>query len=258
MALQKVFKKGYMDYLKNNIKIEDYLQDVFPIDKTQVVSLYGISQPEGLLEQLEPTDDGDFQSAIAIYEAYRDISPLFAMQDDLWIYLTHVDLFDYVKRRWPEIEKGGKSGNSYNYIIDHWFHNRFHLFRTTFAGFWWNIYLTVDEQRENKYELSQFLFKNQEFRTSSFGELPIIRHKEAMIGILEFLYENQDLFNSGFNAKARYIRHLFEVLGGYKNLTSLPRDYFKTTLYKYKETLASVHDAKEAKAGANIYNEIIT
>ena len=61
---------------------------------SQVVRLYGINHPEGLLERLDPSSEGDLQSAIAIYEAYEDITPLFAQQDDLWVYLTHVDLFD--------------------------------------------------------------------------------------------------------------------------------------------------------------------
>lgn len=256
MALQLVFKRGYMDYLKNNIKPEAYLKDHFEYDPSQVVRLYGVTHPEGLLEQLNPTPDGDLQTAIAIYEAYPTISPLMAQQDDLWVYLTHVDLFEYVKKRWPEVETGGKAGNPINYITDHWFANRFNFLRTTFAGFWWNIHLTKDDERDNKYELSEFLFRNQEFRTSSFGELPIIRHREAMIGILEFLQENQDLFATGFNGKARFIRHLFDVIGGFKQLSSLSRVFFKSTLYKYKNNLAAVRDAKDAKAGSDIYNDI--
>lgn len=256
MALQPVFKRGYIEYLKTHIEPSLYLGESFDYDRKQVVRLYGLNQPEGLLEQLAPTPDGDLQSAIAIYEAYKGITPLFAQQDDLWVYLTHVDLFDYVKKRWPDVEIGGKAGNPITYITDHWFCNRFNIVRTTFAGFWWNIYLSIDEERENKYELSEMLFKNQEFRTSSFGQLPIIRHKEAMIGILEFILENQDIFKNGFNAKARYIRHLFEVLGGYKNLTSLPRKFFKSILYKYKDNITSIRDAKKAKVGSDIYNDI--
>ena len=257
MSLQPVFKRGYIEYLKTHIKPSLYMGDSFEFDKSQVVRLYGINQPEGLLERLDPSSDGDLQTAIAIYEAYSDLTPLMAQKDSLWVYLTHVDLFDYVKKRWPEVETGGKAVNPTNYIIDHWFSNRFNFLRSTFAGFWWDIYLTIDDERKNKYELSEFLFKNQEFRTSSFGELPIIRHREAMIGILEFLQENQDLFTTGFNGKARYIRHLFNVIGGFKQLSSLSRDFFKSTLYKYKDNLAAVRDAKEAKAGSDIYNDII-
>lgn len=256
MALQPVFKRSYIEHLRTHIRPSDYMGDHFEYDRSQVVRLYGISQPEDLLQELDPSPDGDYKSAIAIYEAYKGITPLFAQQDDLWVYLTHVDLFEYVKKKWPDIEIGGKGENSINYITDHWFRNRFQFFRTSIAGLWWNIYLTKDNERNNPYELSEFLFKNQEFRTSSFGELPLIRHKEAMIGILEFLKEHEYLFKDGFNARARYIRRLFYVIGGYKNLSYMQRDFFKETLYQHLPQLEALHDAKDAKAGSEIYNEI--
>ena len=257
MALQRVFKRGYIEYLKTHIKPSLYLGDRFDYDRSQAVPLYGISKPEGLLEQLAPTPDGDLQSAIAIYEAYKGITPLFAQQDDLWVYLTHVDLFDYVKKRWPiPIDEDASEEAQRNFINDHWFRHRERFFRTTFAGLWWSIKLSVDEERENRYELSEFLFKNQEFRTNSFGELPLIRHREAMIGILEFLKENPSLFDGGFNAKGRYIRHLFNIIGGFKNISSLPRVFFKDVLYKNLDKINSVHDVSEVRVNADIFNEI--
>lgn len=257
MALQPVFKKGYIEYLKTHIDPSLYMGNAFEYDRKQVVRLYGINQPEGLLERLDPSPDGDLQTAIAIYEAYKDITPLFAQQDDLWVYLTHVDLFEYVKKRWP-IKVDDDEIDIINYITDHWFRNRFQFLRTTFASLWWNVYLTKDKNRENPYELTEYLFKNQEFRTSSFGELPLIRHREAMVGIIEFLQEHEELFEVGFSAKARYIRHIFNIIGGYKNLSSLSKDFFKSTLEKRLETLTAIRDNREAKAGADIYSEEIS
>lgn len=257
MALQPVFKRSYIEYLKTHIRPSDYLSDHFEYDRTQVVRLYGIRHPEDLLQRLNPTPEGDLQSAIAIYEAYKDITPLFAQQDDLWVYLTHVDLFDYVKKRWPEVKNGGRTGSPQEYIRDHWFRNRFNFLRTSIAGLWWDIYLTYDKDRNDPYELSEFLFKNQEFRTSSFGELPLIRHKEAMMGILDFLKDHSYLFQDGFNAKARYLRHLFNIIGGYKNLSYLSRYFYKDTLNQHLSYLEKLHDAKDAKADSDIYKEIV-
>ena len=257
MALQPVFKRGYIDYLKNNIKPEAYLKDHFEYDRSQVVRLYGINQPEGLIERLDPSPEGDLQSAIAIYEAYKDITPLFAQQDDLWVYLTHVDLFEYVKKRWPiKTDKDVSLVSQCVFIADHWFRHSKHLFRTSIAGLWWYIKLTIDIERENKYELTTILFKNQEFRTNSFGELPLIRHREAMIGILEFLAENPSLFDNGFNAKARYIRHLFNIIGASKNLSSLSRDFFKAVLNRNFDKIIQAHDVNEVTANAEIFSEI--
>lgn len=257
MSLQRVFKKSYIEELQTNINVSDYLQDSFPYDESRCAKLYGIQHPEGLQEKLDPTPDGDLQSAIAIYEAYKDISPLLAQQDDLWVYLTHVDLFEYVKKRWPIIVGDGDDLDKVKrFIVNHWFRNTERFIRTTFAGFWWDVHMTIDNDRVNKYELTQYLFSNTEFRTSSFGELGLIRHKEAMIGIIEFIAENEALFSNGFNAKARFIRHLFDIIGGYKNLTYLKRQFFKETLEKYKEALLPLHDTSESKVGSSLYNEI--
>ena len=102
MALQPVFKRSYIEHLKTHIRPSEYMGDHFEYDRSQVVRLYGIQQPEDLLQKLDPSPDGDLKSAIAIYEAYKDITPLFAQQDDLWVYLTHVDLMAYKGRRQRE------------------------------------------------------------------------------------------------------------------------------------------------------------
>ena len=227
MALQPVFKKGYIEYLKTHIDPSLYLGSAFEFDRKQVVRLYGINHPEGLLERLDPSPDGDLQTAIAIYEAYKDITPLFAQQDDLWVYLTHVDLFEYVKKRWPIKTGNGVSlSDQVGFISDHWLRHSKHLFRTSIGGLWWQIYLTYDESRDNPYELSEVYFQcGQDFH-QRFGELALIRHKEAMIGVLEFLKNHDYLMEKGFDPKGQYISRLFNTIGGTKLLSSMPRDYF--------------------------------
>lgn len=254
MALQKVFKSEYLQLLKNNINPEDYLKEQFPYDATQVRQLANVRAPEGLLDKLIPTPDGDLQSAIAIYEAYPNLTPIFAQKDDLWVYLTHADLFPYVQKRWKIKELTQEE--LLEQIEHHWFKDKFQFMRTSFAGFWWIVRLTRDENNvDDPYELTRYLFKNTEFRTSSFGELPLIRHEAAMKGILEFVRDHEDIFDKGFSAKARYIRHTFNIIGGYKNLSSLPKEFFYKTLEDRLDTIKEVHDASSVKAGSAIYNK---
>ena len=252
MALQKVFKRGYMDYLRNNIKVEDYLKDSFIIDKTQVVPLYGINHPDGLLERLDPSPNGDLQSAIAIYEAYKDITPLFAQQDDLWVYLTHVDLFEYVKKRWP-IPSNIEEDKKQRFIENHWFHNPTNFLRTTFAGLWWNVFMTIDKDREDKYELTKIMYNcGQDWRIMRFGELSLVRNKESMTGVLEFLAENPEIVENYFDARGQFISRYFNILGGTKQLSSLNREQFKALLYKLKDRILSI------KTVEDIHNKEIT
>lgn len=244
MALQRVFKKSYIDELRNNIKVDDYLQESFPYDESRCAKLYGIEHPEGLLEKLDPTPDGDLRSAIAIYEAYKGLSPLLAQQDDLWVYLTHVDLFDYVKKRWP-IMLEDDLDKVRNYIGNHWFRNSKHLFRTSFAGLWWQVWLTKDDERENPYELTEVYFKCGQDWHQKFGELELIRIREAMIGILQFLKDNPEINAKNFVARGRQISMLFNLQGAYKQFAFLDRHYFYNELTLRKEKILKVLDIKE-------------
>ncbi|MBQ6079665.1 MAG: hypothetical protein IJK93_05230 [Muribaculaceae bacterium] len=245
MALQPVFKKGYIDYLKNHINPSLYMGDHFEYDRSQVVPLYGVPKPEGLLEQLDSKPDGDLQTAIAIYEAFPNLTPLFAQQDDLWVYLTHADLFKYVKERWP-LQNETDDEKKRRFIENHWFHNPTNFLRTTFAGLWWNVFMTVDENREDKYELTKVMYNcGQDWRIMRFGELSLVRNKESMTGVLEFLAENPEIVKNNFDARGQFISRYFNILGGTKQLSALNRDQFKAILYNLKDRILNIQTVED-------------
>ncbi len=270
MALQKVFKKSYMDHLRQNINVEDYLKDKFPYEEDQCVQLAGIIAPEyDLLEAVMPFAErsiakdsntrmkenalNEFEVAKIIFEAFPNLTPIFAQQDDLWVYLTHAELFPYVQKRWPELSITMVDVQK-NYIINHWFHNPNNFLRTTFAGLWWHTYLSIDLERSDKYELTKVFFSTgQDFRTLRFGEISLIRCREAMIGVLEFLAENPDLVESNFVARGQYISRFFNKLGAYKELAYLKRDFFKKQLTNRINIIRDLHSTEQIQ---NQYIEI--
>ena len=101
-VLQKTFCESYVKTLRDRIvagiSIDDYFKNEFPYDKSMVKPLAGVYQPVGLVDKMNPDDD--LESAKVVYEAYKNISPLLASNENFWIYLTHVDLFSYVQKRW--------------------------------------------------------------------------------------------------------------------------------------------------------------
>ena len=239
MELQKVFNRSYMEMLRSHIDISNYQKEEFPFDKTQVRMLANVYKPEGLLEKLDPNPKNDLQTAIEVYKAYKDIQPLLASMPDLWTYLTHVDLFPYVRKRWPDI-------NDEQYVINHWFKHSTHFLRTTFAGLWWNVYLTEDPEREDPFELTKVMYDcGQDWRMMRFGELSLIRRKEAMIGVLEFLKENPDVMNNYFAARGQYISRYFNMLGGVVQLSYLDRNYFKEKLESIKDQILQIRSVDE-------------
>ena len=234
--LQKVFKDSYVKDLRDRVRagigLSSYSQEEFPYDKTMIGLIANLHQPNGLLEKMDFSDD--LSSAKALYEAYPDMTPLLASNDSFWTYLTHVDLFTYVQQRWPKVIQGDADKT---YIENHWFQGGNAFAQNTLSGLWWSVYCTIDENRgpERKYEITDFLFSRIHFRELSGTSL--FRHKEAVIGIMEFLMENPELSDSYTKWRIRYIMKYFNQLGATKLLSYFNRDFFKSESEKKKGVL---------------------
>lgn len=235
MALQKVFREAYVQTLRDNIDPMKYAGDYFEYDESKVHYMANVHQPEGLAERMD--ENNDLESAIKLFEAYHELTPLAASKSDIWTYLTHVDLFSYMQRRYPEVKEGCVDKQ---FIREHWFRSSKGTIRSSLAGLWWSVYCSVDETRDDKYELTRMLFQNDNIRTHYFGSSTIFRHREAVIGILEFLVENPDVSGVHFNSRCIYIAQYFNRLGAVKQLTYMDRSFFKNELMKKKPVLLTV------------------
>ena len=221
METQKIFTKKYIEELQGNITAERYSGSQFEYDQSALRKLPYIMKPEGLLERMSPDSRDDFKAAVALYEAYSGISTLFATMDDLWVTLSHTILFPYVKQRWPI----NFEGNYEHHILKHWFSiDNAKRVCNSIKGLWWSIYETIDDTRENKYELSEVLFKSTTLR-----EMSVMQIKAAAVGILEFFIDHPELQKS-IHTNSKICRKLFDIIGGSKNLSILPKDYFKSIL----------------------------
>ena len=237
MALQKVFKEPYVDWLKESISVDSYTVDEFVYDAGKTKYLANVHQPAGLLEKLMSAEN-DFKAAIILYEAYPNLTPIVASQQKgLWVYLSHVDLFPYVQKRWSKVQTGDADAK---YIAEHWFYNG--TMRTSLMGLWWSVYCSVDESRgaDHKYDLTELLFKQEDFRTRTFGTYQLFRCKDAVLGILEFLYENPEITNSFFESRSRYISEYFNKLGAVKQLAYLNKQFFKEELERQKQAILNI------------------
>lgn len=237
MALQRILKKSYIDQIfddvANEIGLEKFLEPTFPVDEDYFMVTPQVKQPEGLLDLLVPTSEGDFQSAVAVYEAYSKLTPLQAVNQEFWESLALTDLFPYMQRRWNLQE--AKDLNKR--ILNHFKVSSHGLFRHGIAGLWWLVYLTSDNERENKFELTEMLFKNYTLRYIRFGVSRVIQHKEAALGILQYLKDNEQNIPSLENM-AINLTSYFNKLGAVKQLTFLNRDFF------YKEMASHFEEFK--------------
>lgn len=233
--LQKTFKNNYISQLKDELRaglsVEKYAQEKFEYDESKVRYLANVYHPEGLLENMMSADT-EFEAAVHLYEGYKSISPLLASTENFWVYLTHTELLPYCQKRWPKVMSGDASKD---YILDHWFFSSQGMMRNTLASLWWSVYFSVDESRENPYELTEVLFKNYSFRVIWFAIF--LRIKNGLLGVLEFIKDNMPLFSKNFEIRGRYLAQYINRLGAVRNLSYLPKEFFYAECEKIKDNI---------------------
>lgn len=241
MAKQLIFKDKYVKKIKDELNVDFYNGKEFMYDKKQILMLPNINHPEGLSERLDASDD--YKSAVQIYEAFKDLEPIQASDERLWTYLSHVDLYSYMIKRWNAVHKGAAKDDK-DYILDHWFLSSYaqsSLMRHAIAGLWWSVYLSIDNtMRDNKYDLTKILFRQLDFPTRTLGTYKLGRHKEAVIGILEFIKENDDLFKTKFENKTRFVTKHLNLVGGIKPISYYDRHFFKSELQKVSDKISAI------------------
>jgi len=242
MAKQFIFKDKYVQKLKDELNVEFYKSNEFVYDKKQVLMLPNIEQTEGLADKLLQNVNDDCSNAILIYEAFQKLEPIQASDERLWVYLSHVDLYPYMVKRWNAVHNGtAKDGKEY--ILEHWFLSssaQSSLVRHALAGLWWSVYLSVDETKDDKYELTKILFRQLDFPTRTLGTYKLGRHKEAVIGILEFIQENEPLFKTKFEDKTRFVTKYLNIIGGVKPISYYKRGFFKSELQKVSGNISAI------------------
>jgi hypothetical protein len=228
MALQKLLLKSYIEKtfedVGKGIGLSRFLEEKFPYDNKYYLEAQHLKQPDNLLARLSPSTDGDFQTAIAIYDAFSFLTPLEAIQPQLWESLALTDLFPYMQKRWG-LKETKNDDNLKSAILNHFSMKSHGLIRHGLGGLWWLVHYTVDDERANRYELTEMLFKNYTLRYIRLGVGKVIQHKEAALGILQYLKDNENKITS-MESVANALTSYFNKLGAVKQLTYLDRDFF--------------------------------
>lgn len=248
MEVQKIFKQKYADELrlevKNGIGLDRYGMAEFPIDESRLIAANRVPKPEGLLEKLNPEDD--CASAKALFEAYCMLTPLMAANYIFWESLSHIDLFSYVQNRWPKVKE--ERFEDKQYVLDHWFISS-NPMEHPLADLWWSVNQTIDHSHtQDKYWLTDFLFKQREIRVYRFGQSTLFRYKPAVLGMLQYMAETPEMQHF-FDARSKYIISYFNQLGAIKQLATLDRSFFYNELKRIEPDILAIHYREEV-AGA--------
>ena len=171
-------KKFTIDTIKDlKIKIrelEDDITSIYQVNKfTPAGKLNLVSEDcdiedfdsglENLMIKALIENETEFEAGKLLFESIR-LTPLQASDIGYWSYQNHYVFHRYIAKRWGAIWDSSKNvASKSQHIINHWIQSNStqgELIDYPVSGLWWSFYLTVDEEREDKYELTKVFFKN--------------------------------------------------------------------------------------------------
>jgi hypothetical protein len=231
--------KTKVKYLNGSL-LNYYTEDEFQPDNsfnlvTEQSEIDSIS-PELVQQMCEALENNstEFEAGKILYEALESLSPKQASDIGFWTFQNHNTFYSYITRRWDDLYNENYKKSKVNYVINHWIQtnsSQADLIDYPISGLWWSFYLSVDNSRSDKYELTKILFKNTSLRTKYFGQARFGRYKPALIGALEFIKENK-LDEGNLEQAGRAIYPYINLLGGIRPLTYFGKEWFKEKLEK--------------------------
>ena len=235
MKQQRIFRERFTTELVKNIEAGSAIskfresQIIFDREKDTLI-LPSVEEPGGLLVEMEKNINDDFSSAITLYEAYKDLKHLDAVSPSFWNYLSLVDLYPILLKRWPAVYEG-VSDNPTSYILEHYIvKSSSKLLRAHLSGLWWSVHLSIDSERDDPYELTKVLFWNQTLRTRTMGNYKMSRYKESVIGLLEYCLDRGKGSFQSFEKEHQELTEYLNIVGGTKPLPFFNRDKIKRML----------------------------
>ncbi|WP_162932132.1 DUF6339 family protein [Solimonas sp. K1W22B-7] len=120
------------------------------------------------LPALNPGKEGTVEAtnAISLHKALRGITESQAADERLWAWFAHEHYWDYMRARWPG--EANRAENQIDYIREHYFIglNVRNLMRQGISRLWWFAHTTVDDTRDDPYELTKVMLEYSDNRQS--------------------------------------------------------------------------------------------
>lgn len=210
----------------NSLNLQEYLKRELGEDFREKSKFLKPSIKFDMSDKLNPKAT-DFNNAKLVYENFKNLTESQASDFRLWGgYAIEDDVYQYLKYRWKDTDKtiayrvvykdAGKRGLLYNGI----------------ARLWWLAHLTIDDKRENLYELTEFTFSYPHIMEKmiyrNFSNSKTIRH-----GIIEGI---QKYLTLGGIFRTKDIDELYKhisLISGVNLLDIIPQSEIKEIAYNF-------------------------
>lgn len=217
---QKAFTKEYAEELEFNIEsnLSKYGTENFEYNTRAVVDL-PYDAHDGLLNEMLPylstEAKVEVDAAIKLYEAYKDLTPLEASYRPFWLYLSHVELYPYMYKRWLE-GQDVKGQSLADHIESHFFYKHQTL-RSHLEGMYWLVRKSVeyDENGVADYTCTRFLFSRRVLGDRGIAARKFLFANDIVFkGVLKYIMKNEDvIFAHHMQARATYCAKLLNAKG---------------------------------------------
>lgn len=222
--LKKLPKSEWLENFTNSSK-KPWLHSFF--NNSKWIGDTGIDVlEENLLLPQNASPDKDGSSAERLYALLKDkITPAQAADPRLWTYLSHETCWDYMIKRWnpAKIQAGGKTTDiERRYFVKGTAIRSFT--RHGIARLWWLAHLTYDRKRNDPYELTKVLFRDQNIQhhllERNFG-----MNRNVLHAILDIIKDDESLFLvPNVQTKMLNLGKLINRWGGVRMLDHLSKE----------------------------------
>jgi hypothetical protein len=232
----KIFTESYIEKLSRDVKstqnVDNYYSESFPCDERHPKGNSNVYLDLNVKLNPAQSAEADLESSIKLYEAL-EINETQASDPRLWTYLSHVTFWSYMRKRWA-LENVRQNDSPIGRVNDRYILTTpglESLSRHGIARLWWYAHLTIDTNRNDKYELTKILLKRAEISVGIL-ERVVGTNYNTRTAILEFLKENEEiLINENLT---RSLLKAFNLFGGIKILPILEVPELKEILNRIR------------------------
>lgn len=227
MTRIKIFEESYCNELRREIRngnLSRLGEDHFDYDNTRELSTNILIDDSTFERIIKCGKDDLFTASRLLYEAFPTLSSLQASYDPFWIHLSLVELYDYLRNVYPDIEKYKSQ-----YVLNHYMMSKFTAYNL--CGMWWAVKMTVTKTSNdsNDYSLTKFLLNEHTQLTQSLVESQLFRCQQVTRGVVEYFFENPTECTADIIRET--LKHL-NFLGSIKQLACISSELIKNEIGK--------------------------
>ncbi|WIM41139.1 DUF6339 family protein [Paenibacillus sp. PK4536] len=181
----------------------------------------------------------DIENTIKVYDALKHLTIIQAIDERLWVYLTHEIFWNYMRKRWP-IESYLSNEKPEDSIKQRYFfmsNKSRALVRNGIARLWWYGYVSYDETREDHFELTRFLLSKADI-AQNLLERTFSKNKNVTKAVLSVLLEEKKIYDNSINREQfRSLMKYLNQLGGVTILDALEQSDLEKIIKKKLDIL---------------------